>query len=60
MHKLTTPNVTISVCLSTVFGHLIKKSKLSRIKLLICFKKGFNSVSIICLSFLVGYLECVN
>ena len=49
-------NVTISVSSFTLLGPLIKKSKLSRIKLLMFFKKGFNNISINWLSFLVGQL----
>ena len=56
MYKLIMSNVTISVFSSTFLGHLSKKSKLLPIKLLMRFKKGFNSISINCLSFLVGHL----
>ena len=46
----------ILVSSSTSLGHSIKKSKLSRVKLLMCFKRGFNSVSVNSVSFLVGHL----
>ena len=36
----------LSVSTSTSFGHLIKKSKLSRIEVSMGFKKGFNIIVI--------------
>ena len=46
LYTLMTSNMTISVSSSTPLGHLIKKSKLSQIKLLMCFNKGFDSISV--------------
>ena len=57
LYKLITSNITISVCWSTSFGHLINKFYLSQIKLLVWFKKDFNSISIRRLSFWVEHLE---
>ena len=56
MHKLITSNVTISLSSSASLGHLIKNSKLPQRKLLMFFKKTFNSVSINRLRFLFGHL----
>ena len=42
--------------LSASLGHLVKKSNLSRVKLLMCFKRGFNSILINSVSFVVGHL----
>ena len=47
----------ISVSSSTSLGHLFQKALPSEIKLLMCVKKGFNSISINWLSFLVGHLQ---
>ena len=56
MYKLITSNITISVFSSISLGHLFKKSKLSQIKLLMRLRKGFSSISIKRLSFLVERL----
>ena len=53
VYKLITSSMTISVSSSRSLGHLITISKLSRIKLLMCFNKD---LPINWLSFLVGHL----
>ena len=53
LYKLITSNLTILVSSSTSLGRLNKRSKLSRETFLMCFKKGFISIPINWLSFLV-------
>ena len=49
-----TSKVTVSVSSSASLGHLIKKFKLSGIKLLMPFKKGFDVCQLTDLFFLLG------